>query len=944
MFRWWLPAAKVEDRVLIKQLEAIADAGFKGVEICIHMGDTHYTREQMRTHGWGTQRWNEVYKRILTTANDLGLQVDTTISPAWPAAVPTIVPTDNAASKELLAGTTAAFRGTFSGVLPDFELSKDSLMPPPPGAPQNEESGEQAGPNNMYQSKQAKAENPPVLVAVTAARIVGSANIVKPILMAWGDMPHNVTTKQREALLIDPESVQVITNFHRDATGQYSLNWQAPDEGEWKIFTFWMRGSEQQNKEGVVTYEPNYVVDHLSVDGADALISFWEKTLLDDKTRQLLRLNGGAIFEDSLELDYRGLVWTAGFLETFNTQRGYDLTPYLPLLIGSRVNGLSNDSLNQYEFADSTGNYSNTGDRIRTDFKETLTHLYIENHIKPLQTWASGIGQSYRVQAYGLGVDIVKAAAVAAGPDGESLGFGPSNQGDDRFRMVAGGAHIGGHSVVADEVGAIANEGYRLTWLEMLKWINKNMAAGANQMVFHGMGYPDSNQARWPGVSPFGFGLAGYWGPRNPDWQHIDQLAKYLSRAQGAMQSGVAKIDLAILNLQYGTSAPVVIDKTLTHAGYSYDILTPGAITELGMQVTDGRLLAEGPAYKALIVYKQATMSLETIERLTQLADAKLPIIFVGQLPAGTPFFNNYPHNDDLLKSALKKLLAYESVSHVNDMKKLFEQLKVSQISPNLLLEEPLPVVVASRQNGSAQFHFIHYTGENKAKGNLIFKEPGIAYEMDLWTGVITALEKDKQQRISIYFEPEQARLLFTIPEALPEVMVTRQTGKLSKQLVLSDWSLVVQRWQENRNTPQPSDTVISTIRVGNTSLVPWLNIPQLGEQVSGVGLYETNFTLGKSDLDYLPVLMLNAINDSSSLRIKVNGQPADLNYDTLEASLAGLVHQGENTLQIEVSSPLGNQLLASGDIKAPPWDPGFELKPERYGLDGPVTIRLFNR
>jgi len=57
MFRWWIPAGFVDDKEIVAELKAIADAGYKGVEICINMSDTGYTREMAKEKGWGTARW-----------------------------------------------------------------------------------------------------------------------------------------------------------------------------------------------------------------------------------------------------------------------------------------------------------------------------------------------------------------------------------------------------------------------------------------------------------------------------------------------------------------------------------------------------------------------------------------------------------------------------------------------------------------------------------------------------------------------------------------------------------------------------------------------------------------------------------------------------------------------------------------------------------------------
>jgi hypothetical protein len=115
--------------------------------------------------------------------------------------------------------------------------------------------------------------------------------------------------------------------------------------------------------------------------------------------------------------------------------------------------------------------------------------------------------------------------------------------------MVTGGAHMARRPKISDEVGAIANKSYRLTWEDMLQWIDRNMSDGANQMIFRGFPYSDSDTSKWPGLSTFGFGLAGDWGPREPSWKQSSDLAGYLSRTQRVLQAGQPQIDVTIYRL-----------------------------------------------------------------------------------------------------------------------------------------------------------------------------------------------------------------------------------------------------------------------------------------------------------------------------------------------------------------------------------------------------------
>jgi len=934
MFRWWLPAAKVDQNVVLDQLKSIANAGYKGVEICIHMGDSGYTREDMREYGWGTPAWNALYKSILMESNELGLRVDTTVSPAWPASVPAITPADEAASKELRFGRSDVFSGVFNGALPLPETIPNGMLPPPPGAP----SPGDVGPNGLILEPSVEAQNKDVLVAVSAARIIGTETISKDIMIAWGDMPHETRRLTGKAMLLDPESLVEISTFQRSEDGRYHLNWTAPSEGQWQIFSYWARGTGQLHKEGAATSTPSYVINHISKAGAQALIDFWQEHLLTPDIERLLAENGGAIFEDSLELEYGGLVWSADLLEEFRRHRGYSLTPFLPLLAGSMVNGLASDSINLYELGNAQGRLDTAGDRVRRDLSETLTEMYLQNHVAPIQDWAKSKGLSYRAQAYGLGMDIVRVASEVSGPDGESLGFGPSVQGDDRFRMVAGGAHIGGNPIVADEVGALANEGYRLTWLDMLHWINKNLSAGANQMVFHGMPYSLSKISKWPGVSPFGFGLAGYWGERRPSWQFTNALAEYIGRAQSALQSGAPQVDLAFLHSQYGTASPVVEDQTLADLGFSYDILTPDALVRSGAELDTERGALSPAGYRALVIKDQSYLSEMAVKRLFELAKAGLPVIFVGRLPSASPFYFESDRHDAKVVQQVREMIALSHVQVVSDMAALPAVLDQLHIQPHLRMVKGNSVVVASRSDQHREVHFLHNRLDTENDIAFGLESRGWVYTENLWTGRLNTIGEDEQGNYRLALSGDEAILVINSSKPLPSAPSVVESASLGT--LMEDWALKMEQWLPNNHGTFDPDLDRHWVDVGKTALVPWSDMPGLTASTVGVGYYSTNFTVTEGAR--CAGVSLGSIGDSAAVAVKINGHRVAVDLFKLTATACDLLKIGENRLEIDVASNLGNRLIASKQIAAPPWNPKQVIQYETNGLLGPVHVSLF--
>ena len=103
-----------------------------------------------------------------------------------------------------------------------------------------------------------------------------------------------------------------------------------------------------------------------------------------------------AVFSDSLEV--YGSDWTDDLLAEFQKRRGYDLTPYLPALVG--------------DIGEKTAD-------IRHDWGQTLTELCEERYLKPITDWAHKNGTRFRSQTYGIPPVVLSSNALVDLPEGE---------------------------------------------------------------------------------------------------------------------------------------------------------------------------------------------------------------------------------------------------------------------------------------------------------------------------------------------------------------------------------------------------------------------------------------------------------------------------------------------------------------------------------------------
>ena len=416
----------------------------------------------------------------------------------------------------------------------------------------------------------------------------------------------------------------------------------------------WSRGSGQEPEAGPHTSPRSYVVDHFSPLGAQAVIDLWEDRILDGELRALLRVAGGNLFEDSLEVETEATIWTPRFLDEFEARHGYDLRPWLPFVLELKE---------KYLFSLASTANPATADALRTneirdDYNQVLSDLYLDNHLRPLQDFARGLGMGIRIQPYGLETDTMEHAAVVDVPETESLGF----KNLDDYRIMASGRDMAGHTLLSCEAICYNGAAYNTTWgansvsptqqNQALFTINSIFAAGVNRLMIHGFAYAEAPEVTWPGFaafSPYGNNAIGFgeaWGPRTPQWEHVPGIAAYIDRTQLVLQTGTPRYDIAFWRHKGWASTgigPQWITNNGTKLGWSHAFMSASLLELPSATVRGGRLAPDGPAYKALVIGPDSlrsnavTMDVDGAKRVLALGRAGLPIVLIGDWSQVTP-------------------------------------------------------------------------------------------------------------------------------------------------------------------------------------------------------------------------------------------------------------------------------------------------------------------
>ncbi|GGW48560.1 glycosyl hydrolase [Streptomyces griseoloalbus] len=931
-FRWWWPDGLVDTDEIAREIDQIADAGFGGVEIAaVHHSIRDKSLLDTARHGWGSRPWRDGVEAALRRAARRGLTVDITLGPSWPVAVPGVTPDDEAAAKELVHGRVSLAGGaTYRGP-----------VPPPVREAAHGVTGAR-------------------LLAVQAARV---------------EAAHST----RKETGLDPDSVRDLTADVTDG----ALTWTAPAEGEWVLLSYWQRGSGQQPESGPHSAPAAYVVDHLSQAGTTAVTDLWERRILTDSLRRLLAAAGGAFFEDSVEMETEGLLWTERLPEEFEKRTGRPLLPHLPAVV-------LDDSNQVFAFD------AQLTRQIRHDFWATVSDLFNRHHLRALRDWAHTLDMTLRSQPYGLQTDAIQSAAILDIAEGESLGF----KNLDDYRCLAGGRDMAGHTVLSCESGAYNGSAYSTTWDRVLRTMGGAYAAGVNQTVLHGFSYAKAPEAQWPGFAAFSpyNGTPGYgesWGPRQPTWRHVEDISGYLGRVHQVLQAGTVRADVAVYR-QTGYTATGIgaswFTSTGVPLGWTHQFLSGPLLDLPSAKVSGGRLAPDGPAYKALFVEgdffygSTPTLALADARKLLRLAEAGLPMVLLGAfdqaLTPGVPASGE----TERLREVLTRLLALSNVVRVTEKAAVGDALTALGVSPDTRYASSSTLLNAHRVTEEADFYYLC-----NGKHAETVKPPvaaidhdvtlrctrgrrSVPYLLDAWTGKAVRVgrytQKGDEITLRVALRPGQTMIValgrpglfgdrngarpHAVSSDADDVLFTRdgltvragtagtyrtrlsQGRTVTTTLPSVPAAIEPDRWDVQVEDWFPGSDVTRTETVRRNlvldTLLPWSRIPELADS-AGIGRYRTTVVL-PDDWTSSHGAFLDLGQVSDTFRVTVNGRdagPADRLCPVID--VGPLLRRGENTIEVEVATPLVNRLRTTRP------EVFGSLARQDHGLVGPVRL-----
>lgn len=877
---------------------------------------------------WGSDSWLTSMEIALDEAKHLGLHLTFTISSGWPAVTPAIQSCDDS-----LAIKQIGYGKT------------DTIA-----------SGQQYNGRIPIPEIQTNTDS---LLAVVAVQLDESAQTA-------------------ETQYIKEDSFTVLTSHVNQQDN--TIQWTAPNHGNWIILSFYMQSASNEE------YPP---IDHFSKEATKALTDYWDTRMITwgDEENQIV----DGIFEDSLELSPEYL-WTPKLLEEFKSRRGYDLTPYLPLIF---IPNLRFDIKNRASTDDPAlfDTKTEMGKRVRMDYYQTLTDLYTENHVKALQQWCEGHGWNYRGQvAYGAPMEMTQSATQAGIAETESLHFAklPTegspkllNSGTrDGYRMQSGMVNLTGKELYSSELSPLRSGAYEQSTLDLLNMINSNMAAGVNLSVVHGYSnngiYQGKYEGTWGGYDGMDGWFSNSW-DRTPDFTQFSDSMGYVSRNQYVLRKGHQDVDLAYYRLKYFEAQVIadVVTPDLEANGYSYDFVSPYLLNLNTANAKDGVIAPEGPSYKALVIDNEDYMPLDTAEKMLSYLDQGVKLFFIGNTPTMTPSYGN-ANQDQALRAVMEQIKNHANTTLLDTETQLVSALKGAGIMPDTQYQSANELSSYHNVDGNNDYYYLYNPSSQPITQTITFDAEGTPYELNAWNGSIQPValyqQKSGQTTITVtvpaygtclYAFTSDQLTEYPIPSVhavqsdcevdynedgelvavlednethtvvLSDGTVKTVTGKGKHQPVsINSWTLSVESWHPG-DDPSNNAIIAKTMLepVSMETLIPWRDIRGM-EDVSGIGEYTTTVTL-EEVADHVVLNLGRVIN--SSFRITINGvdlPPA--NQFEPKVDIAPYLQLGKNTITVTTASTLINAALAN-DLISPLWQVIGDAKPvpQDYGMLG---------
>lgn len=711
-----------------------------------------------------------------------------------------------------------------------------------------------------------------------------------------------------------------------------TLDW-TPPEGNWVILRF------GYSLLGITNHPATKEATGLEVDKLDRRFvkDYFEKYLDSYKETVGPDLMGKRgiryVINDSWEAGSQN--WTDNMVAQFKKLRGYDPTPWMPVLAGRVVEG------------------AEASDRFLWDFRKTIADLIANEHYGQLEETLHERGMQHYGESHesgrafvadGMEVKKFNEIPMSAmwtqtpGVNKEQYGYNA----DDR--ESASVAHIYGQNVAAAESLTAAAAPWAWSPATLKPTADQEFLNGINRFVIHESAHqPLTDPSKAPGLT---LGPFGQWFNRNETWaEQAGSWVNYLARTSFMLQQGHFGADLVYFYGEDSNLTAIFEHKSPDiPTGYGFDYINAdGLIHELN--VSNGAIATKsGMTYKVLGLDAYSKhMSLPVLRAIYKLAQDGA--VIAGAKPTDDPSLSDDASEFNKLNTEL-----FGDGSGVHKVGKgtvyagqpLTDVFNALQLKPDFDYTKPQngnELRFVHRKLDDGDIYFVDNRGDSEATVDATFRVTGKAPE--LWRAETATSEPasftvaDGRTTVPLHLEPwGTVFVVFRKSTSEKSHTVPKMTdAKLAA--VEGPWQVA---FQAGRGAP-PSIT-LDTLSAWNENSAPGV------KYFAGVGTYTKTIQASADWFKKGARLWLDLGDVKNLAEVTVNGKNLGVVWHTpYRIEVTSALKPGANQVSIKVVNAWVNRLIgdeqpgatkiAFADVK--PYKANSPLLPS--GLLGPVSV-----
>jgi len=823
--RWWWLNGAVTKDEISRELKLMKEAGLSGAEICPHPGTLVPKVESHVPQKIASPEWINLVAHAVVAAGEAGMKLDVTPCDRWPYHGEWV--TDAMAMQSLVL-VELAVKGPqkFSGPVPI--LTDDHPV--------------------ISKKKLGLKTVKPVLEAV--------------VLWQGGEVPGKVLT---------------------DAVKDGVLSCEIP-EGEWKLMAYWSLASEG-NSGG-----KSRTIDHYSSEAMKFHLDRTIQPILDKVPKDLIGKAFESVYMDNIE-GFLGdaFLWTPKMLAFFKERRGYDLAPYLPLILGA------DGKDKKREKTDTAG--TSLLARVQDDLAATRSELNLENCFVALREWCHSKGLTARAEGHQPAqCDYIDAFGVVDIPEMEFFGspfYKPKMPGESRGKGdIASSAHIYGRKVVSCESFTWMAPHFRGSLAQYRRTADYIFSMGVNQIVHHGYTYSPP-EAGFPG---WHFYASSNLNHNNPLWKHYRALSDHIARNALLMRHGAPVVPLAC----YGSSSI----RGYADSSRKMDRISRPAL--LKMAQLEGDRIRVGAITYPILLLNKTQLPLADLQKIKALVEAGGRVALLTS-PVSSPGLKAKDGEEAEMLKLVKEIFPNKpGLEEMAVGKGKTWRVSSSQIAPLCDKIGILPQVTGAkcvfehRDGKDYDAFFVFNDSEDMPVDKAQFYAKGRPEIWSATSGRIIAPKSAKAdgmaQELELNLAPGQSALVVFRRDDSPAPAPAMVDGKTVTELG-GGWKVRFVHMDGSAPVDKSFDT-----------LKDWTQDADL-KFFCGAATYAKTFTLeavsaGEAIVD------LGVLKDSAEVRI--NGRSLGIVFDApfQLAVPSGLLKKGENQVEIVVCNRMENGVV----------------------------------